>query len=76
MKHGPVEGGVQGILREQSQMLAAIADQVGKIEGRSPALESIGKSLAAIEMHLRNLAQGQGLGPRSDSTANSRQKSG
>src|ERR1700704_743134 len=73
MKRGPVEGGVQGILREQSQMLAAIADQVAKIEGRSPALESIGKSLAAIEMHLRNLAQGQSLGPRSDSTANPRQ---
>jgi len=75
MKRGPVEGGVQGILREQSQMLAAIADQVGKIEGRSPALESIGRSLAAIETHLRNLVQGS-VQPRSDSTADRQKRSG
>jgi len=76
MKRGPVDGGIQGILREQSQMLAAIADQVGKMEARSPALDSIGKILAAIEIHLRNLAHGQGMAPRSDSTASPRQKSG
>jgi hypothetical protein len=67
MQRGPVEGGVQGILREQSQLLAAIADQVGKIGGRSPALESIGETLAAIEMHLRNLARRQDVDSRSES---------
>src|SRR6266850_120904 len=76
MKHGPVEGGVQGILREQSQTLAAIAAQVSKLEERSPALESIGKSLVAIETHLRNLVQSPSVQPRQDSTADRKQGSG
>jgi type II secretory pathway predicted ATPase ExeA len=76
MKRGPVEGGVQGILREQSQALAAIAAVVSKLEERSPVLESIGKSLAAIEMHLRNLIQNRSAQPRPDSTAGRQQKSG
>jgi general secretion pathway protein A len=76
VKRGPVEGGLQGILREQVQTLAAIAAQVSKLEGRSPALESIGKSLAAIEAHLRNLIQNRSAQPRPDSAANPRQKSG
>jgi len=76
MIRGPVEGGVQGILREQSQTLAAIAAQVSKLEERSPALESIGKCLAAIEMHLRNLVQSRSVQPRPDSTADRQQKSG
>jgi len=76
MKRGAVEGGVQGILREQSQTLGAIAAFVSKLEERSPALESIGKSLAAIEAHLRNLVQNRSLQSRQDSTADRQQKSG
>jgi type II secretory pathway predicted ATPase ExeA len=76
MKRGPVEGGMQEILREQSQTLAAIAAQVSRLEERSPVLESIGKSLAAIEMHLRNLVQSRSVQPRPDSTDDRQQKSG
>jgi hypothetical protein len=78
MRATPVsnEGGVRGLLQEQAQKLGVIADRVGKIEELSPALQSIERSLAAIESHLRNLARGQGMGPRSDSAANPRQKSG
>jgi type II secretory pathway predicted ATPase ExeA len=76
MKRGAVEGGVQGILREQSQTLGAIAAFVSKLEERSPALESIGKSLAAIEAHLRNLVQNRSVQSRQDSTADRQQKSG
>src|SRR5262245_6308395 len=47
------EGGVQGILREQAQVLAAIAANLRKLEERAPALESIEKTLLAIEKHLR-----------------------
>src|SRR5712692_5443121 len=68
MKRGPLRGEVQEILREQSQAVAAIADFVSKLEGRSPVLESIGKSLVAIEMHLRNLVQSRSVQPRPDST--------
>src|SRR5882672_10255198 len=76
VKHGPVEGGVQGILREQVQTLATIAAQVSKLEERSPVLESIGRSLAAIEMHLRNLVQSRGVQPRPDSTVDRQKRSG
>jgi type II secretory pathway predicted ATPase ExeA len=71
-KRGAVEGGVGGMLREQTQSLATIADQVRKLEVLSPALESIGKSLAAIEMYLRDIARSQGEEPRSDSAPNRR----
>ncbi len=76
MKRGPLRGEVQEILREQSQAVAAIADFVSKLEGRSPVLESIGKSLAAIEMHLRNLVQSRSVQPRPDSTDDRQQRSG
>jgi general secretion pathway protein A len=76
MKRGPVEGGVQGILREQVQTLAAIAAQVSKLEERSPVLESIGRSLAAIETHLRNLIQSRSEQPRPDLTADRQKRSG
>ncbi len=76
MKRGPLRGEVQEILREQSQAVAAIADFVSKLEGRSPVLESIGKSLVAIEMHLRNLVQSRSLQPRPDSTDDRQQRSG
>jgi type II secretory pathway predicted ATPase ExeA len=75
MKRSPVEGGGGGILRELSQALAVIAAQVSKLEARSPALESIGKSLAAIETHLRNLVQNRSVQPRPDSTADRQQRS-
>jgi len=70
------EGGVRELLQDQAQKLGVIADRVGKIEGLSPALQTIEKSLAAIELHLRNIARGQGMAVRSDSTGNPRQKSG
>jgi general secretion pathway protein A len=71
MKGDLAEGGMRGVLREQSQMLSAIVAQVSKIEERSPVLESIGKSLAAIERHLQSLVQGRSVqqvepGPKAD----------
>ena len=72
----PSEGGVGALLQEQCQKLAVIAARVSKIEELSPALNSIGKTLAAIEIHLRDLAQTRGVQARPDSTANPRQKSG
>jgi general secretion pathway protein A len=72
----PDQGVIREILQEQSQKLGLIAARVGKIEELSPALVSIGRSLAAIEAHLRNLAQSRGVQPRPDSTASPRQKSG
>jgi len=68
------EGGVQGILREQAQTLATIAAQLSKLEERTPALESIEKSLAAIEMHLRNLAQTHKVQAPADQIVVSRQQ--
>jgi type II secretory pathway predicted ATPase ExeA len=75
LKSDTVDGGVRGILREQSQMLLAIAAQVAKIEERSPLLESIGKSLAAIEKHLQALVQGRRAQPEQISTTAERQHS-
>ncbi len=64
----PAEKAMLEILREQSGALATIAGQAGKIEHLAPALDLIGKSLAAIEVHLRNLAQKKGTGLRLEST--------
>jgi general secretion pathway protein A len=73
---GTVDGGLRELLQEQAERLGVIAARVGKIEELSPALESIGKSLAAIEMHLRNLARGQTPGAsRTEAAPNSRQRS-
>jgi general secretion pathway protein A len=72
----PAESGMLEILREQSGALAAIAGQAEKIEHLAPALESIGKSLAAIEAHLRNLAQKPGAELRLESTVDRRKKTG
>jgi general secretion pathway protein A len=74
--HDRVEDGVEGILREHSQMLAAIAAQVGTLEERSAALETIGTRLAAIETYLRNLVQSPGVQSRQDSAADRKQRSG
>lgn len=73
---GPNDGGVRDILRDQSQKLAVIAARVGKIEDLSPALQSIGKSLSAIEAYLRNMSQSRNVQPRNDtvSTVDRQQK--
>jgi general secretion pathway protein A len=70
------EGGVREILQEQSEKLAVIAARVGKIEDLPPALESIGRSLMAIESLLRNVLQGGSAQPRVDSTTDRKQRSG
>ena len=54
MAPGPVDDRLQDVLSEQSRSLATIAEQVGKLEELLPVLASIGTSLAAIEIHLRN----------------------
>lgn len=61
------EGGVRDLLQEHSDRLAVIAARVGKIEDLSPALDSIGKSLAAIEGYLRSVVQASGLQQHPDS---------
>lgn len=71
-----VEGGGQGVLGEHAQALATLAAQVGKLERMQPTLESIGKRLEAIEMHLRALTHRHSEQARPDSTTNRRQKSG
>jgi len=45
------ENALLEFLREQSGAMAAIAGQAGKVELLAPALESISKSLEAIETH-------------------------
>lgn len=71
-----VDGGVQGILREHTQALAAIAARIGRLEALVPALESIGKRLESIETQVRNLTQSRSAQARPDSAADRRQKSG
>jgi type II secretory pathway predicted ATPase ExeA len=70
----PPESGMLEILREQSGALAAIAGQAEKIDRLTPALESIGKSLAAIEGHLRDFAQQKVVGLNTQSTVDLRKK--
>jgi len=72
----PSDNGTLEILREQSGALLAIAGQAEKMGQLAPALESIGKSLAAIEVHLRGLAKGQGAERRLESTVDRRTKIG
>jgi len=76
MAPSPVDSRLHDILSEQSQSLATIAEQVGKLEGLSPMLASIGTSLAAIETSLRDLVQSQGGDPNSESASNRRKSSG
>jgi hypothetical protein len=56
--------------------LAAIAEGVRKLEGRSVTLEFIARNLALVESHLRNLLSSGGIHNRSDSTSDQRKKSG
>jgi general secretion pathway protein A len=70
------EGGVHSILLEQTRTLSAIASQVAKLEELSPTLVSIGRILAAVEVHLRNIAHRQGAEPQPESPPNRRQGTG
>jgi hypothetical protein len=70
----PPEKRMLEALREQSGALAAIAGQAEKLDHLTPALESIGRSLAAIEAHLRDLVLKQGTGLRLESTVDMRKK--
>lgn len=70
----PPEKRILEVLGEQSGALAAIAGQAEKIDHLTPALESIGRSLAAIEGHLRDIVLKQGAGLRLESTVDMRKK--
>jgi len=70
------DGGVQDILRQHTQALAAIAARIGRLEALVPALDTIGKRLEAIETQVRSLMQNRGVQPRSDSTVDRKQGSG
>ena len=73
---GTVDGGVQEILREHTQALAATAARIGRLEALLPALESIGKRLEAIQTQVGNLMQRRSVQPQQDSTADRKQGSG
>jgi type II secretory pathway predicted ATPase ExeA len=75
-RRGPSGGGVGALLQEQCQSLAVIAARAGKIEELSPALEAIGKTLAAIETHLRDLARIRGVQVMPDSSVDRQKRSG
>jgi general secretion pathway protein A len=76
IQSGSAETGLERILQEHSRALATIAHQVGRLEEVSPALDSIGKSLKAIEIHLRNLVPKQEeMEPPSPGTTFTRRKS-
>lgn len=70
------EGGVHAMLRQQVETLAKIAQNSSGLEELPPTLNSIRKALAAIEIHLRELAGKPGTLPQAGSTADRRQKSG
>jgi hypothetical protein len=72
---GP-EGGVHAMLRQQVETLTRIAQHSSSLEDLSPALASIRKDLAAIETHLRALADRPGTQPQPGSAADRRQKTG
>jgi type II secretory pathway predicted ATPase ExeA len=75
VKRAPADDAQHGVLHEHTRTLAAIAAQVSKLEERSSVLDSIGRSLAAIEAHLRNLVQNRGAQPRPDSSTDHQQRS-
>ena len=75
-KHDRSGGDVREVLQEHSEKLAIIAARVGQIEDLSPALESIGRTLAAIESHLRHVLHSGSAQPRLDSTTDRKQRSG
>lgn len=56
--------------------LAAIAEGVRKLEGRSITLEFIARNLALVETHLRNILNSGGIHSRPDSSVDQRKKSG
>jgi type II secretory pathway predicted ATPase ExeA len=73
-KHESSEGGVRDLLQDQCRKLGMIALRVGKIEELSPALVSIGKTLAAIESQLRTLLQTRNAESQPDSSVDRKQR--
>ena len=71
-----IEADLGNLPRRRAQTLATIAAQLHKLEERTPALESIEKMLAAIEMHLRNLSQAQKVQHAADQPVSRQQRSG
>jgi type II secretory pathway predicted ATPase ExeA len=72
----PIDSRLYDVLSEQSQSLATIAAQVGKLDDLSPVLASIRMSLAAIEAGLRDFVQSQTGEPQSGSASNRRKIAG
>jgi len=72
IERGNAERGVGGMLREQTQSLAVIADKMRRLEDLGPALDSIGRSLAVIERYLREMAKGRDAEHPVDQAANRR----
>jgi len=72
---GP-EGGVHAMLHQQVETLTRIAHSSSGLEELPAALASIKKVLAAIEIHLRELADKPGSQPQSGSAADRRHKTG
>ena len=70
---GTAGDSVQTMLLQQAQILAGIAQQVSSLEELPATVASMGKALAAIEIHLRDLARGQGT---SGATVDRRRKAG
>jgi hypothetical protein len=63
-------------LQDQCHKLGVIASRFEKLDEMSPALESIGKSLAAIEAQLRNILQSRNAPSQSDPPVERKQRSG
>jgi type II secretory pathway predicted ATPase ExeA len=70
------EGGLRELLQDQCHKLGVIASRFEKLDEMSPALESIGKSLAAIEAQLRNILQSRNAPSQSDPPVERKQRSG
>jgi len=68
------EGGVSAMLRQQVDALNRISQDSGHLESLSPALTSIRKLLTAIEVHLREIANGPGARLHGGSGAGDRDK--
>ena len=71
---GPLDDRLHEMLGEQSQSLATVAAQLGKLDKLGPMLASISTSLNAIQNSLQNIAhnQGQTLDSRAGSSLSRR----
>lgn len=72
---GP-EGGVHEMLRQQVETLSKIAQNSSGLEELPLALNSIRKALAAIEIHLKEIAGKSDTQPQAGTSPDRRQKSG